>query len=151
MKIEVRRQGSGFKLVGTNEQGNQVVMDNPFTGKAQEGASPMELLLMAIAGCSAIDIIAILEKQKLDLTEFRIEVDADRIPNQSPSFFKDINIKYFVKGDFDGARLEAAAAISLKKYCTVAKIMEKTSSITFSTYLNENLVPKKNAPVSEAS
>ena len=149
MKIEVRRSGSGFRLEGTNEKGNQVVMDNPFVGKTQEGASPMELLLMAVAGCSAIDIITILEKQKITLDDLFIEVVASRVRQQSPAYFNEILIHFQATGEIPEEKLIQAASLSMKKYCTVAKILEKSSTISHKISLNGQPVTKKGAPVED--
>jgi putative redox protein len=96
----------------------------------------MELLLMGVAGCSSIDIVTILNKQKISPDSLHIQVDGDRIKGQVPSLFTSIHAKVIATGDVPVDRLYRAAQLSFEKYCSVSKTLEHTANITFSVTVN---------------
>ncbi len=96
----------------------------------------MELLLMGIAGCSSIDILTILEKRGKEVTDLRVSVDAERMADQTPSYFSQMVTEYHLTGELDADKVRMAVELSLSKYCTVAKIIEKTVPIDFRVFLN---------------
>ncbi len=132
MKINLKRLNNGVHLEASNSEGNTVSIDGaPKIGGEGKGARPMELLLMGLGGCSSMDILSILSKQKVDLEDFNIEIDADRDPDNTPSLFTDINVIFRFKGkDLNLKKIERAVSLSMDKYCSVTKIMEKTAKIT---------------------
>lgn len=107
-------------------------------GGLEGGFSPMQLLLAGVGGCSAIDIIGILKKQRQDLQDLSVEVDGDRQSKEEYSEFTNIHIKYTFTGDLDAAKVERAINLSLEKYCSVSKTLEKTSEITHSYEIHNN-------------
>ncbi|MGD8427821.1 MAG: OsmC family protein [Balneolaceae bacterium] len=116
-----------------NEEGGIVRMDGSTSiGGIEGGFSPMQLLLAGVGGCSAIDIIGILEKQKQDLQDLKVEVDGDRKKRDTYSEFTKIHLKYIFTGDLEERKVERAINLSLDKYCSVSKTLEKTSEITHS-------------------
>jgi putative redox protein len=133
MIIDVKKKEGAFHFEAINESGNIVQMDaSPAIGGMNKGPRPMEMLIMALGGCSGIDIIQILEKQKIKLEDFRIKIEAEREKDATPSLFTTIHINFFFKGDLDKGKAERAVALSLDKYCSVAKTLEKTAKITSS-------------------
>jgi len=116
-----------------NEEGGLVRMDGSTSiGGLEGGFSPMQLLLAGIGGCSAIDIIGILKKQRQNLKNLQVEVDGDRQPKDEYSEFKTIHLKFIFTGDLEESKVERAINLSLDKYCSVSKTLEKTSKITHS-------------------
>lgn len=101
-------------------------------GGLEGGLSPMQLLLAGIGGCSAVDIIGILKKQRQDLKDLRVEVDGDRQSVDTYSEFTTIHLNYIFTGDIEPKKAEKAIKLSLDKYCSVSKALEKTSKITHS-------------------
>lgn len=97
----------------------------------------MQLLLAGIGGCSAIDIIGILEKQKQDLQDLRVEVDGDKKKNDTYSEFKTIHLKFIFTGDLDPKMVERAIDLSINKYCSVSRALEKGSKITHSYVIRD--------------
>ena len=91
MKVNLNRINQDYLFEVTNNNGHKVLLDNKskIEGKV-EGVSPMELLLMALAGCSSIDIIAILNKQKINPTDLKMDVEGKRIGGVVPSLFHKI-------------------------------------------------------------
>ena len=131
----MNRVGDGYQMEAVNPAGNVVVMDNP--GEAQQaGASPMELLLMGVAGCSSIDIIAILEKQSKVIDNLRVTVDAERDRSQTPSMFSSMQVNYYVEGKLLPTKVKQAVKLSMQRYCTVAAILEKSVEIEHAICLN---------------
>lgn len=92
----------------------------------------MQLLLAGVGGCSAIDIMDILEKQRQDLQDLQVEVEGDKQKSDTHSEFKTINLHFIFEGDLDPKKVERAIDLSLNKYCSVSKALEKGSVITHS-------------------
>lgn len=116
-----------------NEEGGTIRMDGTTEiGGLEGGFSPMQLLLAGVGGCSAIDIIGILKKQKHDLKDLKVEVEGDRQSKDTYSEFTTIHINYIFTGDLDEKKVERAINLSLDKYCSVTKTLEKNSEITHS-------------------
>ena len=133
MIIELNRKNDFYHFEANNEVGNKVQIDaSEAIGGKNMGSRPMELLIMGLGGCSAIDVISILKKQKIELEDFKIKIDAQREPDAVPSLFKDIHVEFSVKGPVDQGKVERAIALSMDKYCSVAKTLEKTAKITYS-------------------
>lgn len=133
MKIKLKRIQSPFVLEAENEQGNQILIDaSPEIGGTNKGPRPMELLLMGLAGCTSIDVLMILQKQKVEVQEYSVEVEAEREQVDQVKLFKNIHLVFKVKGEFEKEKTKRAIDLSLEKYCSVAKTLEKTATITYS-------------------
>lgn len=125
MKIELKRLDDAFHFEAVNETGNTVQMDaGTSIGGHHRGASPMQLLLMGLGGCSAIDIVLILKKQKQLIEDFSISIDAERAQGKEPSLWERIQIHFKLKGQIEIEKAERAAALSMEKYCSVSKTLE---------------------------
>tara|TARA_B100000959_G_C14702520_1_gene509374 strand:+ start:284 stop:715 length:432 start_codon:yes stop_codon:yes gene_type:complete len=136
MKINLERINDKYLFEVTNKNGHKVHLDRKYSDDYDvQGASPMELLLMGVAGCSSIDIISILEKQKLHPKSYRMEVFGDResVPG---STFRKIHVELNIEGNIPADRIIRAAHLSFDKYCSVSKNLEKTSEIVHSIVLN---------------
>ena len=132
MKISLKRINKAVHLEATNEDGNKVQIDgSPSIGGENLGVRPMQLLLMGLGGCSSMDILNILGKQKVELDDFKIDVDAERDTENTPSLFTNIHVRFIFKGtDLNMKKIERAVNLSMDKYCSVTKILEKSSKIT---------------------
>ena len=117
MKIALERVNDDYLFQATNPNGHQVLLDNKSktTGEVQ-GISPMELLLMGVAGCSSIDIIAILNKQKINPTTLKMDVKGHRKESEVPSLFYQIDVTIYLEGDFSADKAKRAAQLSFEKY-----------------------------------
>ncbi|MCF8278499.1 MAG: OsmC family protein [Flavobacteriales bacterium] len=133
MKITLKRLNDNYHMQASNESGNTIEMDgSPKIGGANLGARPMEVVLMSLAGCSSIDVISILKKMKQEVTDYDVEVTAERV-DEVPSIFKKIHMKFLVKGnDLDNDKVKRAIQLSAEKYCSVSKILEPTAEISWS-------------------
>ena len=133
MHIKLKQDGSSYHFVAQNEDNSEVHLDaSPAIGGQNKGARPMELLIMGLGGCSAIDVINILNKQKISVEDLNVEIDAEREQDAIPSLFTKIHICFIFAGPIDQNKAERAVALSMEKYCSVAKTLEKTAVITSS-------------------
>lgn len=131
MKIELQRQNDAVHFVASNEDGNTVHLDGaPSIGGQDKGVRPMQLMLMGLAGCSSMDVISILKKQKQDIKDYKVVVKAQREEGAVPSLFTDIEVEFIIEGEVDQKKAERAVELSMNKYCSVTKIMEQTATIT---------------------
>ena len=137
MKVNLNRLDKDYLFEVTNENGNKVLLDNKFKSEGKvDGMSPMELLLAALAGCSGIDIVYILKKQKINPSLLKIDVEGDRIQDAVPSLFHKIKVNVRLEGNIPCEKAKRAVSLSFKKYCSVARILECSSSIKYSIFLN---------------
>lgn len=143
MRVELVRVDDAFHFeavgTGTPEQSGVPVHIDAATdiGGHNAGARPMELLLMGLAGCSAIDIVLILKKQKQVVDDFRMKVDGLREKDATPSPFKKIHITYLLKGQLDPEKVKRAIDLSMNKYCSATAQFRPTTDITYSFEINE--------------
>ena len=107
-------------------------------GGHNAGARPMELLLMGLGGCTAIDVILILKKQRQIIEDFQIRVSGDRekIEGTEQSPFNQINIQFELKGQIDGNKALKAIQMSMDKYCSATAQLEPSATITHTLVLN---------------
>jgi len=105
----------GLQFVARAGEGPAVILDST---DGASGASPMQLVLMGVAGCTAIDIIAILKKKRLDLSRFEIMISGEQSEDH-PRRYTKITIVYRLYGkDIKPKAVEQAIALSEKKYCS---------------------------------
>jgi putative redox protein len=117
-------QGLAFTVVGGS--GFTLRTDNP---PGPDAASPMELVAMASATCTASDVISILQKQQQRVTNFEVRVSAPRA-GEHPKVFTELSIEYVVTGRaIDPQAVERAIELSLTKYCSVNQMLEKAVKI----------------------
>lgn len=133
MKITVEKLPAERHMEAANEEGGKIRLDGTRSiGGLEGGLAPMQSLLAAAGGCSMIDVVNILEKQRQDLKAIRVEVDGDRQNVETWSEFKTIHMHFILEGDLEPAKVERAIELSITKYCSVSKALEKTSKITHS-------------------
>ena len=133
MKIEINRLNDGYWMEAINEGGNKMHMDaSPDIGGTDHGFRPMQLLLTALGGCSAIDLISILKKQKQELEDITITVTGDREKDTVPSLFREVHVHFSLYGNLEVDKVKKAVTLAVEKYCSVAKTLEKTATVTHS-------------------
>ncbi len=133
MKIELKRLDDFYHLEATNEQGVKTYTDgSPDIGGSNKGMRPMQMVLTALGGCSTIDVISILKKQKQPLKDIQITVEAEREKDKVPALFTDIHVHFKLFGDLSEEKVKRAISLSAEKYCSVSRILEKTAKITTS-------------------
>lgn len=134
MKITINRLNDAVHMEAKNEDGVTLHMDGTDAiGGINGGFRPMQMLLAAAGGCSAIDVVGILKKQRQNPDELKIEVTGERVDVGTYSEFKSINIHFILTGShLDENKVARAIDLSLTKYCSVSKTLEKTAKITSS-------------------
>lgn len=120
-------------MEASNEQGNTVQMDaSPDIGGQNLGMRPMQMLLASMAGCSTIDVINILKKQRQDLKDIKVTISGEREKDAVPSLYTEIHVHFKLFGGLSQDKAEKAVSLSIDKYCSVSKTIEKTAKITYS-------------------
>ena len=138
MNVELVRKNKGFHFEATDSSNHKVQIDaGPKVGGEDKGTRPMDLLLMALGGCSSIDIGLILKKQKQELKDFKLQITSER-EDAIPSVFKKINLHFVLWGDLKEKKVVKSIDLSLEKYCSVAKILEPTAEISYSFEIINN-------------
>lgn len=127
----IARWVGGLKFEATFSTGHTVAMDtSPEQGGENEGPRPIEMLLAGLAGCTGMDVLAILRKKRQDIKAFRVLVRGDR-REEHPKIFTKLHVIYEVTGkgvDIEGVR--QAVLLSEEKYCSVAAMLRSAAPIT---------------------
>ena len=139
MKVTLDRINENYLFEGKGASGVPIHIDNKVDG-ISKGASPMELLLMGVGGCSAIDVISILKKQRQRITKFHIDVEGSRKEILEAKPFEGIHVRIFLEGEIHSAKAKRAAALSFEKYCSVSITMKECVAVTYEIMLNGNEV-----------
>ncbi len=140
MQVELVRVDDAFHFEAVGKSGATQHIDAATDiGGHNAGARPMEMLLMGLAGCSAIDVILILKKQKQVLEDFRLKVDGLREKGATPAPFKKIHITYLLKGQLDDDKVKRAIDLSMDKYCSATAQFRPSAEITYSFEIQESV------------
>ena len=137
MKVHLTRINDNYLFEAKGASGVSVFIDSK-TDEPSKGASPMELLLMGVGGCSAIDVVMILKKQRQEITSYKMEVEGQRKEVREAKPFEAIHVTLFLEGKIDAAKALRAAQLSFEKYCSVSITLEASVEITYSIVLNGN-------------
>lgn len=128
-KTKIKYAGDEF-FIGTSASGHSQTIDTK--GDRKSAASPLELLLISVGSCTAIDVISILEKKRQVITNYEVEVTGTR-RNENPRSFTKMNIHHIVHGRSVSEKAVAdAIELSDTKYCSVAATVKPTVEITTS-------------------
>jgi putative redox protein len=126
--------GEGFKLEGSTDNGKKVTMD---TGEGAVAASPAQLLLQALAGCTMMDVVLILVKSRKKPDKFWIELEAEET-EKHPKVFPKIHLTYNFKGAaLDDASVERAIKLSEENYCRIHAMLKCSSELTSSYIIHK--------------
>lgn len=120
----------GMMFSARSGSGNEITLDvATVEGGQNQGPSPMELLLMGTAGCTAMDVISILRKKRQNVTAYEVRIHGTRAPTH-PMVFTDITIEHIVTGHaVEEAAVAHAVELSATKYCSAEAMMSKTAQI----------------------
>lgn len=129
IKIELARVQNDYGFEATDAYGHKVQMDtSPESGGHNFGVRPMQMLLMGVAGCSAIDVISILKKQRQEVRDYKMTVNGEREPGKEPSLWKNIIIDFHIYGNVDEDKAKRAVELSMDKYCSVSATLKKAGA-----------------------
>lgn len=131
MKSKITWTGQ-IAFAGTTPSGHEIQMDAAEeAGGQNSGARPTELLLHAVAGCTGIDIILILQKMRLNPASFHMEIDGTRAEDH-PKRFTDVHIHYALEGELPDDKVARAIQLSKDKYCSVSQSLNATITVSYS-------------------
>ena len=124
IKIDIERVNGDYGFEARDSNGHIVRMDtSPETGGDNFGNRPMQLLIIALGGCSGIDIISILRKQRQDVKGFSAHIEGDRQAGVEPSLWEHVNLVFNLTGTIDPEKARRACELSMNKYCSVAETL----------------------------
>jgi putative redox protein len=113
-------------FTATSDSGHTITMD---VARA-EGATPTEYVLMALCGCTSVDVVSILKKKREPFTGLTVSATAQKA-TEYPTVFTAIQLVYRVTGSVNAKSMEDAVRLSKEKYCSVSAMLEKTATITY--------------------
>lgn len=137
MKCEVKWT-DGAQFVGESDSGHPVVMDGPPDGGGRNmGVRPMEMMLLGVGGCTAYDVVHILQKQRQPVTDCHVTLEAERA-DTDPKIFTKINIHFTVTGDgLSEKQVARAVELSAEKYCSASRQLAPSCEITHTHEVRE--------------
>lgn len=121
----------GVSFVAESESGHAVVLDGPpDAGGRNVGMRPMEMVLLGMGGCTAFDVVSILQKARQPVIDCRVELSAERA-DEIPKVFTRIHVHFIISGPgLKAAQVERAVKLSAEKYCSASIMLGKTAVIT---------------------
>lgn len=133
-----------FGLTLTDATGNTMLIDIPAEeGGTGKGMRPMQTLLAALIGCSSVDIVSILKKQRQTIKALRMEVEGERVKEKDFKLWRNIHLKVMLEGEIEPAKAYRAAELSIHKYCSVAETLRRAGAdIGFTVEVNGTVVEK---------
>jgi putative redox protein len=128
----------GLKFTGTTLYGHEISTDgSKKAGGQEDGYQPVELLLFGLGGCTGMDIVLIAEKMEQEITDLKINIEAEQ-KEEHPRFISRANIEYIFSGkNLKKEKLEQAVALSEEKYCSVRATLSGMTRITHSVKIIE--------------
>lgn len=135
MTVTLTRQNEDYLFHASGPNKHSISMDFSKEGNPQ-GASPMELLLMAIGGCNAIDVIYVLKKQRQTVSDYTVKVTGERTEIEKAKPFKSACVEIFLEGDIVPAKALRAAKLSFEQYCSVSMSLKGGMTIDYAVFVN---------------
>ncbi|MFP5471177.1 MAG: OsmC family protein [Bacteroidia bacterium] len=131
MQVRLKKVDEPFYFEANNDRNIIVKVDSSAqTGGQDRGATPMELVLMALGGCVSIDLGLILTKQKQVVENYALDIVGER--DETPAkAFKTIHLNFQLQGKVDKTKVEKAVELALNKYCSVAQSLSKNIKISY--------------------
>jgi putative redox protein len=129
ISVELSRVQNDYGFEATDAYGHAVRMDtSPESGGHNFGVRPMQMLLMGLAGCSAIDVISILKKQRQEVKDYKMTVNGEREKGVEPSLWKTIVVDFHIFGNVDKDKAKRAVELSMNKYCSVSETLRRAGT-----------------------
>ncbi|MES2828112.1 MAG: OsmC family protein [Bacteroidota bacterium] len=138
MEINLVRKSGKFNFEAENSGGFKVELDaKAEIGGEGKGFRPMEMLLIGLGGCSGIDMVNVLTKQKEPLTDIKIAINATRKEEETPAIFDVIDIRFDLYGALSTQKVERALALTFDKYCSVSNILGRSATLNFTYTIHQ--------------
>lgn len=139
MSHKVITQWKGNTLFeADNPSGKTLLMDtSPKDGEYSAGLRPKALMLASLAGCSGLDVTMILDKMRVTISDFRIDVTGE-LTEEDPKYYHTVTVDYhFFGADLPREKIQKAVDLSVEKYCGVMEMFRKFSEVTTSIHYHE--------------
>jgi putative redox protein len=120
--------------------GHKVVMDAKSPLGTDSAPSPKSMVLVAICGCTAMDVIALMKKYKQEVEKFDLESEAIMVEKQTPKIFKLVNLVYRLEGKIEKTKLIEAVRLSQSQFCSVSAMIARVCPIEYKIYLNNEMI-----------
>jgi putative redox protein len=128
VSVNLLQPDYGFEA--SDAYGNKITMDtSPDNGGNNFGVRPMQVLLMGLGGCSGIDMVSILKKQRQQIDYFNMKIEAEREQGREPALWVKAHIIFELRGNIDADKARRAAQLSIEKYCSVAETLRRGGCI----------------------
>ena len=129
IQVSLTRVQGDYGFEAKDAQGHIIKTDSSLENGGQNfGARPMQLLLMGLGSCSAIDVVSILKKQRQQIEDFSIDIKGEREKGKEPSLWETIHVVFELKGAIDEDKAKRACALSIEKYCSVAETLRRAGA-----------------------
>jgi putative redox protein len=140
--LQAKLTNPDYGLTITDVNGQTMKIDIPADqGGHGDGLRPMQTMLAALCGCSAVDVVSILKKQRQPLVDLVIKVDGERQKGVEPSLWEKIHLLFQITGEVDPAKASRAVQLSIEKYCSVAETLRRAGAvISWEVMVNETIV-----------
>ncbi len=120
-KILFDRVDDAYAFEAKDANGHSLRMDAAAAiGGHESGFRPMQTLLAALGGCSGVDIVSILQKQRQKISRFSMEINGEREQGKEPALWKEVHIVFYISGAVEEEKARKACSLSVDKYCSVA-------------------------------
>ncbi len=132
------RMVEGMSLIGEADSGHQIFIDvDTPSGGMDKGPGPMELVLMALGGCTSMDVISILNKMREKLTELEVSLSGQRAA-EDPMVYQEVHMHYRLTGKkLSADSCRRAIELSQQKYCSVLGMISKTAKVKYDWEISE--------------
>ena len=137
MEITITKTNEQYGFTASNGKVDIPIIASPELSGTSNGTRPMELVLSALGGCLSIDILLILEKQRIVVDFYNVKVSATRKDN-IPSVFDEILIEIHITADIPENKLDRAIQLAIEKYCSVYQILQHSANINYKYFLNND-------------
>ena len=136
MALIVRWDG-GVKFVGENEDGSKAIMEpGPAFGGTGKYPTPMQLLVMALGGCTGMDVFFILKKMRVELKKIEVSIETRR-RKEHPRYYEDIRMTYLISGDgLTEDKARRAVELSNEKYCSIGVMLQDKAKIEYDVVIS---------------
>ncbi|MDA9335605.1 OsmC family protein [Flavobacteriaceae bacterium] len=129
----------GMLFESDNPSGNTVLMDTVVKGQDKQfGLSPKAMMLSALAGCSGVDIVEILEKMKV--VDYKLSIEAEGfLTDEHPKYYHKVHVDYHLYGkDLNPKKINKAVTLSVEKYCGVMEMFRQFATVTTEIHIHNS-------------
>ncbi len=123
-------EGSARQFVATSGTGHHMILDD---AAGNTGAKPIELVAIALAGCTAFDVVNILRKKRQTVLAYEVRCEAEQVADP-PQVFTNVTIRHLIRGEVDPAAVEDAIRLSEEKYCSVGAMIQRSGAELHTSY-----------------